>query len=1132
LAIRVALHHRTRYRYARPVSLGPQTIRLRPAPHNRTPIHRYSLEISPSEHFLNWQQDVHGNYLARAVFPKRTNRFEVNVDLVLDLEAYSPFDYFLEESAEKWPFVYEQEWVSDLEPFLAKLPITPALESFMAGLDTTPRETNHFLVETNRAVNAAVEYVVRMEPGVQTPEETLTLARGSCRDSAWLLVQVLRRLGIAARFVSGYLVQLTPDQTPLEGPTGPEKDFTDLHAWCECFIPGAGWIGLDPTSGLLAAEGHIPLAATPNPSSAAPISGGVEKVETDFDFDMSVRRVVDRARVTKPYSASEWSKVLALGDRIDEQFAADDVRLSVGGEPTFVSSEEPDAPEWNTEALGGRKEEIADRLTRRLKHLWAPGGVLHHGQGKWYPGEQLPRWAYACYFRTDGNPLWKNDALMADSGRDYGHDADDAARFATRLAELLGLERFRLMEGYEDVWYHLWRERRLPTNVDPLKSRLEDPVERARLAKIFDQGLDHIVGWVLPLEHVGYWRTGDWFLRSEHCFLIPGDSPMGFRLPLDSLPWTAEGDRRPAFHLDPYVERAPLPTGFDFPPRAHPSDPGLRLQRRGLESPESADRGGDGTGRGAGGARGGAVDSFAHPGTHESARGIVRSALCVEPRGGQLKVFLPPLELLEPFVELVAAIEQTASELSLPVQLEGYPPPRDPRLQEFKITPDPGVIEVNVPPTTSWRDAVRQNEELYDAARREKLIAEKFDIDGAHIGSGGGNHVVLGGLTPEDSPFLRRPDVLASLLRCWHNHPALSFLFSGRFIGPTSQAPRVDEARDDSAYELELALAQLPRPGESAPPWQVDRILRNILIDVTGNTHRAEFCIDKLYSPDGPAGRLGLLELRAFEMPPHEHMSSVQQVLVRALLAKFWRQPDERPLIKWRTALHDQFMMPHWVENDLNEVLYELDRAGYSIDPRWFEPHFEFRFPYYGELALDAMRLEIRGALEPWHVLGEEAAAGGQARYVDSSVERLQVKAFGFVEERYKVLCNGFEVPMRPTATNGEFVAGVRYRAWQPPHCLHPRIGVHSPLHIDLYDTWNRRSIAGCTYHVVHPGGRASDVRPINAAAAESRRLARFERRGHRQGEFDPIPVVPHPHFPHILDLRWTSRGELPAEGR
>ena len=1109
MSIRVALHHRTTYRYERPAVLGPQVVRLRPAPHNRTPIHRYSLEIKPGEHFLNWQQDVFGNYMARLVIPKPTGVFEVEVDLVADLEAYSPFDYFLEESCKEWPFPYGDEWGNDLEPFLATLPLTPKLEAFIASLDARSRDTNDFLVETNLAVHRAVDYVIRMEPGVQTPEETLTLGRGSCRDSAWLLVQVLRRLGVAARFVSGYLVQLVADQKPVDGPAGPSADFTDLHAWCECFIPGAGWIGLDPTSGLLAAEGHIPLSATPSPASSAPIAGLVEDVDAEFDFDMSVMRVVDRARVTKPYDEREWQRILSLGDSVDERLTTQDVRLSVGGEPTFVSTERPDDDEWNTAALGDHKAEVADRLTRRLMKLWSPGGVIHHGQGKWYPGEQLPRWAYACYSRTDGVPLWRDERLLAESGKDYGHGPEDAGRFLETLAGMLGLEEHGGMEAFEDVWYYLWRERRLPTNVDPFESRLDDEMERARLARVFGQGLDHVVGWVLPLEHAGTWRSGSWFLRSERCYLHPGDSPMGFRLPVDSIPWIAETDRAPGFPLDPFAPREALPGPFD-------ADREVRMQAaRGSVELRMQDHFGA-PGRGTRGTEG-------PPSSQRSALDIVRSALCVEPRGGQLKIFLPPLERLEHFVDLIDAIEHTAAKEDLPVQLEGYPAPRDPRLREWKVTPDPGVIEVNVPPTQGWREAVQQSEELYDAARHEKLAAEKFEVDGAHIGSGGGNHVVLGSLEAEDSPFLRRPDLLASMVRCWHNHPSLSYLFSGRFIGPTSQAPRVDEARDDSVHELELALAQIPRPdGGPIPPWLVDRVMRNVLIDVTGNTHRTEFCIDKLYSPDGPTGRLGLLELRAFEMPPHERMSAVQQLLVRSLIARFWDEPNERPLIHWGTGVHDQFMLPHWVEKDFGEVLADLRRSGFEIDDRWFEPHFEFRFPHLGELNLDTMRLELRGALEPWHVLGEEVTASGQARYVDSSVERLQVKVEGFSPERYRVVCNGSVMPMKPTGTNGEYVGGVRYRAWQPPHCLHPRIPVHSPLHFDFYDTWNERSIAGCTYHVVHPGGRASEVRPVNAAAAESRRLARFTQLGHRQGTYRPVDARPHPRFPNTLDLRWT----------
>jgi len=1135
MAVRVALHHKTTYKYAHPAAMSPHIIRLRPAPHNRTPIHHYSLTITPKEHFINWQQDPQGNYLARIVIPEKTPEFSVEVGLVADLAAYSPFDFFLEPDAEEYPFAYVDSLKEELEPFLELDGVTQVVRDFVAGLDQSERRTIEFLIDTNRAVQNAVGYVIRMEPGVQTPEETLVSGKGSCRDSAWLLIQVMRSLGIAARFVSGYLIQLTPDQKPVEGPEGPFQDFTDLHAWCECYLPGAGWVGLDPTSGLLAAEGHIPLAATPKPSSAAPIEGGVEKVDTEFSFEMNIERVIDKPRVTKPYTDEQWEGITSLGRSVDEHLQKSEVRLSVGGEPTFVSIEDPDAPEWNIAALGGRKEQIADSLLRRLQELWGKGGFLHHGQGKWYPGEQLPRWAFSCYYRRDGVPLW-NDPSLFNNGEDLGHSSSDAERFVRSLIKRLGLERHGLMPTYEDVWYYLWRERKLPENVDPLKNQLADPLERKRLAKVFEQGLNSIVGWTLPLTHEDGWLSGNWFLRDEYCFLMPGDSPMGFRLPLDSLPWAHAVDQSQPPVRDPFSELPPLHDRYAFPARgadlarvwpertAPPENENKSPQVQNRFSSDKSEK------------RSTKVSMpkvnrqkshtsaspFERPLTGESAAGVTRTALCVEARGGALNLFMPPLRNLDHYLELVAAIEETAAELSLPVRLEGYGPPHDPRLSEFKVTPDPGVIEVNVPPTTSWDEMVQQTEQLYEAARQLKLAAEKFEVDGTHVGSGGGNHVVMGSLTAGDSPFLRRPDVLASLIRFWHNHPSLSYLFSGRFIGPTSQAPRVDEARDDSVYELEIALGHLQAhlSTSAPPPWLVDRVLRNLLIDVTGNTHRAEFCVDKLYSPDGPTGRLGLLEMRAFEMPPHERMSMVQQLLVRALLSVFWETPYTRPLIQWGTRLHDEYMLPFYVILDLKRAVDLIKDWGYDIDPSWFIPHEEFRFPRYGQVLLDGMSMEIRGALEPWNVLGEEAGGGGQARYVDSSVERVQVQVTGFVPERYQVSCNGYVVPLQATATNGEYVAGVRFRAWQPPSCLHPNIGIHAPLHFDFYDRWSERSVAGCTYHIVNPGGVSSDARPVNAAAAESRRLSRFEARGHKAPLASPLWIAPHPRFPVTLDLR------------
>ncbi|MFM7705004.1 MAG: DUF2126 domain-containing protein, partial [Rubrivivax sp.] len=891
MSIRVALHHVTHYRFDRLVGLSPHVVRLRPAPHSRTPVVSYSLRVEPGEHFLNWQQDPFSNYLARLVFPERTRELKVTVDLVAEMSVYNPFDFFLEPVAERWPFAYEAGLTQDLLPYLACGPLTPRLEALVKSVPREEVGTVDFLVALNQRLQQEIRYLIRLEPGVQAPERTLELGSGSCRDTGWLLVQVLRHLGLAARFVSGYLIQLEPDVKALDGPVGASHDFTDLHAWCEVYLPGAGWIGLDPTSGLLAGEGHIPLACTPEPASAAPVEGAVDRCEVSFSHEMAVTRVAETPRVTRPYTAAQWQAMDTLGREVDAALVAGDVRLTMGGEPTFVAVDDRDGAEWNTDALGPTKRGLATGLTQRLKARYAQGGLLHLGQGKWYPGEQLPRWAMTLAWRADGQPVWRDPALFADEREPLHYTAADAHAFIAALAQRLGVQAEHVQPGFEDAWYHLWRERRLPVNVDPFESRLDDELERARLRRVFAQGLGSVVGYALPLRPAvepgeaaegaeagaapgaARWLSGRWFLRDERLYLIPGDSPMGYRLPLDSLPWAAPEDQPCPLSPDPFAPSVPLPV--EVP---------LRTQ------PASASVGSAGE---------------APPARGASAADTVRTALCVEVRdpqrangpraeashggrSGLLHVFMPPLTQLEDYLELVAAVEATAAEQRVKVVLEGYPPPRDPRLKVLQVTPDPGVIEVNIHPAHDWAELVDHTEFLYDAAHRSRLSTEKFMLDGRHTGTGGGNHFVLGGATPADSPFLRRPDLLASLLTFWHNHPSLSYLFSGLFIGPTSQAPRVDEARDDQVYELEIALAELERQlelhGPAVPPWLVDRLLRNLLVDVTGNTHRSEFCVDKLYSPDGPTGRLGLLELRAFEMPPHAHMSLAQQLLLRALV--------------------------------------------------------------------------------------------------------------------------------------------------------------------------------------------------------------------------------------------------------
>jgi uncharacterized protein (DUF2126 family) len=1131
VSIHVALNHVTHYRYDRLVALSPQVVRLRPAPHTRTPIISYSLKVAPSEHFINWQQDPQANYLARLVFPEKTQELRVEVDLVAEMSVINPFDFFLEPYAEKFPYQYEALERHELQPYLYKLPATPALQRFVDATPRTPTPSVDFLVELNQRVQHAVGYVIRLEPGVQTPEETLTKATGSCRDSAWLMVQVLRHLGLAARFVSGYLIQLVPDVKSLEGPSGPEKDFTDLHAWCEVYLPGAGWVGLDPTSGLFAGEGHIPVACSPEPSSAAPISGFSDECECEFEHTMKVERVWEAPRVTKPYSEEQWSAIETLGHHIDADIADGDLRLTMGGEPTFVAVDDPDGAEWNTEALGPTKRLRAADIFRRLRDKYAPQGLAHFGQGKWYPGEQLPRWSLNCYWRRDGQPVWHNPALFADETKTYGADAELAGRFLRGVAERLALDAKCVFPAYEDAFYYLWRERRLPTNVDPFDSRLDDPLERARLAKVFAEGLDSAIGHVLPIARnpaSGRWQTGPWFLRSERCYLVPGDSPLGYRLPLDSQPWVSKSDypymnppdQTQSFaQLRSYAEiRHQTTDGLNGPlsPRGRGLGRGGDFETPHPLSPSPSPARGEGS-------QGEISDR--HPQSKESAGWITRTAISAQARNGILYVFMPPTTCLEDYLELVGAVEATADALASPIVVEGYEPPSDPRMVKFSVTPDPGVIEVNIQPCANWDELVERTTHLYDAAHQSRLTSEKFMVDGRHIGTGGGNHFVLGALTPLDSPFLRRPDLLRSLISYWHNHPSLSYLFSGLFIGPTSQAPRVDEARNDSVYELELAFQQLPKPGEAVPPWLVDRVLRNLLIDSSGNTHRAEFCIDKLYSPDGPTGRLGLLEMRAFEMPPHARMSLAQQLLLRALLVRFWHQPylPDR-LVRWSTELHDRFMLPHFVQQDFNDVITELNDAGYAFDAAWFAPHFEFRFPRHGEFAALGIEVELRHALEPWHVMGEEGAVGGTVRYVDSSVERLQVKVTGMASDRYVLACNGRAIPLQSTGKAGDavgqYVAGVRYRAWQPPSALHPTIGVHAPLVFSLVDTWMHRSLAGCQYHVAHPGGRSFEAYPVNAYEAESRRLARFFAFGHTPGRVDAPVEERNRSFPFTLDLR------------
>ncbi|MTD16252.1 transglutaminase [Nakamurella sp. YIM 132087] len=1074
MGIKVALEHHTSYRFDRLVGVHPHVVRLRPAPHSRTPIESYSLTVSPAEHFVNWQQDAFGNYLARLVFPERTRELTITVGLVADLEVINPFDFFIEEYAEEFGFSYPADLLSDLEPYLRPVDesgpgsgpgpvVTAWMEKIGAGKGTPIVD---FLVAVNSAVQGDVGYSVRMEPGVQTPDHTLTTAIGSCRDSAWLLVSVLRQLGLAARFVSGYLVQLTSDQQSLDGPSGPTADFTDLHAWTEVYIPGAGWIGMDPTSGLFAGEGHIPLAATPHPSSAAPITGSTEVCEVTFDYSNVVTRVHEDPRVTLPYTESQWAAIQALGESVDAGLHEKDVRLTMGGEPTFVSIDDFEAAEWTVAADGPQKRERAGVLAERLREIYAQGGLVHRGQGKWYPGEPLPRWQIGMHWRHDGVPLWSAAELLADPATTPTAPASAARAFAEAFAAGFGLPESQVRPAFEDGLARLAHQVRLPAG-DPVTEDLDPsgdtPDARADLVRQLDAGTADPTAFVVPIARLAagepaaeQWLSPDWQLRRGRIVLLAGDSPAGLRLPLDAISWVPP---EPEAEPDPLLFRGALP------------EPAEALVA-----------------------------------TVVPAEGMPTTALVAEVRDGVLYVFLPPVQELDAFTELIGVVEKAAVATGVALVLEGYPPPGDPRLGTLTVTPDPGVIEVNVQPTGTWAEQVALTGTLYEQARLSRLGTETFAIDGSHAGTGGGNHITLGGTTPADSPLLRRPDLLVSMLTYWQRHPALSYLFSGRFIGPTSQAPRVDEGRPDMLYELEIAFAEIGRltaDDGGAAPWIVDRALRHILTDLTGNTHRAEFCIDKLYSPDSARGRLGLLELRGFEMPPHPQMALVQALLVRSLVARFWDEPLVAPLVRHGENLHGRYLLPYFVIADISAVAADLRAHGIDFSTSWLDPFTEFRFPRIGTTTAGGVQLELRGAIEPWHVLGEEATGGGTARYVDSSVERMQVLTEGLEPGRHIVTCNGVPVPLLATDTPGRRVAGVRYRAWQPPSALHPTIQVQSPLRFDVVDVESAVSLGGATYHVVHPGGRAYDTPPMNALEAEARRSRRFEGAGHTTGKID-----------------------------
>jgi uncharacterized protein (DUF2126 family) len=702
-----------------------------------------------------------------------------------------------------------------------------------------------------------------------------------------------------------------------------------------------------------------------------------------------------------------------------------------------------------------------------LRDKVAPGGVLHYGQGKWYPGEPLPRWALSCSWRIDGVPVWENLELIAREEPHYNFCEADAFKFVEALARRLEVSVENVLPAYNNA------ESSEPT------------------------------GYILPLRRrqpAGplCWSSQLWFPRPNRLLLSPGDSPIGYRISIESMPWVAPDAIEYEYEFAPFP--APAEARIKLPTR-----PSRRMDLFGKNP---------------------AADPLpALSSTAETAPELIRPALCVQVRDGRLHVFLPYASKLADYLDLLAAVEDTCAYLHKPVWLEGYAAPSDPRLRSFSITPDPGVLEVNLPPASTWEELEQINGVLFEEAHRNRLTAEKFAFNGSHLATGGGSHIVIGGATVLDSPFLRRPDLLRSMLTFWQNHPSLSYLFSGMYVGPTSQSPRVDEARTEALYELEVAFRNLP--AHDCPPSTLDGLFRDLLVDVTGNSHRAEFCIDKLYPPEGRGLRLGLLELRAFEMTPHVRMGLIEMLLIRALVCVFWKRPFEGELIRWGTTLHDRFMLPYFVMRDFSDVLIYLRSFGYNFEDKWFAAQQDFRFPKIGSMAAERVELDLRQALEPWNVLAEETASGGMARSVDSSFERIQVKLSGVTtESRYTVSCNGRRVPLNRVGSDGESVAGIRFRARQLSALLHPTIPVHTPLTFDIIDCWNDRSIGRCLYHVGSPDGSGYPGRPRNATDAAKRRRQRFQVFEPTQGSTVFPTEEKNPIFPMTLDLRLPPPGK------
>ncbi|MEW5756113.1 MAG: transglutaminase family protein [Pseudomonadota bacterium] len=1039
---RIALTHRLTWQFERPVQLSTHWLRLCPAPHTKAEVEAYSLRVQPEAHFINWLRDPYENELARLDLPEPVTRLQLEVDLVATLTAADPFDFLLEPGCIDYPFDYPEQLRKELAPYLRQPALGKQTQLWLDRLERWPGYIMEQLSTTNRQVQGGVQRLFSSAAGHVDLENILERGSATPWQLAWLLTVSLRHLGLAARFTSGYRVFLSEDHSRL-------PDNAALHAWSEVFLPGAGWVGLDPASAIFTHEGYIPLASTPEPLRALPWAGYCEARSEENNESLQVRRL-EGGMPQWPYGAGRWDEIVAAAEQVDAALGQQGMALTVGSTVAFVSVANTQLPEWSGTALGWHKRSVAEQLLTALRQRLCPGGLFQAAQGEWFSGEPLPRWRLGCHFRSDGRPVWSDTALnnWQEGERRLGHD--DLHQFATTLCRALNLDEKWLLAAHEDPLHQLWLNG--SAGVMPQAKSLRDPEQRRALAEQLSQPVGHPSGYVLPLHWDSVaqrWISGRWRFRRGALYLRPGSSPIGLRLPLESLP---VGDEI----IPPDPERCQFDERELLPERVG------ELSAR--------------------------LTSFGPPHTFEAAADgaavagrAPRTALVIELRDRSLYAFLPPLTHVERYLDLVDAIESSARHCELPVRMEGYEPPHDRRLPRIMVEPEAGVLKVTLSAARNWREQSEQLEILYAEAESLGLRAERYDASGHHLPPGGESGFILGGDEPARSPFLQRPELLRALVSCWQRHPCLSYFFAGGDVGPSRPAPRPDEGRDDALYELGIALDRIPA-GHSDSPWMPDRLLRHLLADASGNMSRAELGIEQLYAPDRPGQRLGQVAVRSLDAAPHARLAAVQGLLLRALLAHFAQQPRSLPLKHWGEELHDGFMLPDLLWEDLNELLAELPGRGLPLQAAWFEPFLEQRFPVLGRVQIGDIQIELRRAHEPWPLLSEEAGPGGaMTRYIDSSCERVQVKVTGMTPSRHQLVCNGRRVPLQPTARRGEYVAGVRYKVWSPAATLHPTLPPVSELLFDLLDGWDGTLIGGCTLIPTQPsitGGPVALVAP------------------------------------------------------